>query len=154
MRIEFSAPIEKNNPGIEEIINLVAKKGVVLFDFKKGNAVIEDFQKDKLSELLLIIRKNFDIHSLSLNKQQKFKLRNDEKELGIKKDKLKEEIEKKPNTISSKVQDYILKEKVFTLTSLRTAFPTVNFTTLRSYVNRMKNEDVIIELERGKYAVR
>ena len=54
----------------------------------------------------------------------------------------------------SQVQAYILKEKVFTLTMLREAFPNTNFATLRAYVNDMKQDNILVELELGKYAVR
>ena len=154
MRLEFNSTIEKDNEGIDELIKLLIKKGRVQFDFKKGNVVIEDFSKESLDTILSIIRRHFEPTSISLNNEKKFKIRNDEKELATKKNKLQEKIQKEPKTIASKVKKYILEEKVFTLTQLRGAFPSTNFGTLRAYVNDLKNDNIIVELERGKYALR
>lgn len=154
MKLEFTAQLKKDNNGIDELLKLCVRKGKLSFDFKKGKVVIEDFSSEKIDSILSIIRENFDIISLNLNNEKKFKLRNDEKELQLKKKKVVEDIAKKPTTITSKVKDYILREKVFTLTQLREAFPKTNFATLRAYVNDMKNDNILLELERGKYAVR
>lgn len=154
MKLEFNSKFEKDNEGIDELIKLLIKKGRVQFDFKKGTVIIEDFPKENLDIILSIIRKHFEPTSISLNHEQKFKIRNDEKELVEKKKKLNEEILKKPTSISSMVKNHILHEKVFTLTSLREVFPSINFGTLRAYVNDLKKDNIIVELERGKYALR
>lgn len=154
MKFEFTAQLKKDNKGIDELLKLVAKKGKLSLDFKKGKVIIEDYPSEKIDNMLSIIRDYFDITSLNLNSERKFKLRNDEKELQAKKKKLSESIAKKPTTIVSQVQNYILQEKVFTLTQLREEFPKTNFATLRSYVNDMKKENLIVELERGKYSLR
>ena len=154
MKLEFIATSTKNNKGINELFKLLAKKGTISCDFKKNKICIENFPCEKIDTILLIIQENFDTLSLELNNDKKYKLRNDEKDLQHKKKELVEAINKKPTSISSKVKSFILDEKVFTLTMLREAFPKANFATLRSYVNDMKNEKIITELERGKYAVR
>jgi len=154
MKIEFNAKLEKNNKGIDELLKLLARKGRISFDFKKGKGVIEDFSVDKLDDILSIIRENFDITSLNLNNEKKFKIRNDEKELQANKKKMKEEIKEKPDSIKSKVRAAVLKSKVFTLTQLRETLSDTDFGTIRAYVNDMKNENIIVEIERGKYAVR
>lgn len=154
MKLEFNAKFEKDNEGIDELIKLLIKKGRIQFDFKKGNVVIEDFPKENLDIILSIIRRHFEPTAISLNHEQKFKIRNDEKELAEKKRKLHEDAMQKPTSTVSKVRKHILETKVFTLTSLREAFPTTNFGTLRAYVNDLKNDNLIVELERGKYALR
>lgn len=145
---------EKNNKGIDELLKLLARKGRINFDLKKGKVIIEDFSSDKIDTILLIIRENFDITSLDLNNEKKFKIRNDEKEVQESKKKIKQEIKEKPESIKSKVRAAVLKSKVFTLTQLREVLPNTDFGTIRSYVNDMKNENIIVEIERGKYAVR
>jgi len=154
MRLEFNSKFNKDNEGINKLIQLLQKKGRIQFDFKKGNVVIEDFSSENLDTILSIIKNHFDPTSLSLNNEKKFKIRNDEKELSEKKKKMNKEISEKPTSICSMVKNHILHEKVFTLTSLREAFPTVKFGTLRTYVNDLKNDNIIVELERGKYALR
>ncbi len=154
MKLEFVTTIQKENKGIAELLKLLGKKSRLSFDFKKGKVIIEDFSNDKIDEVLSIIQNNFDITTLVVNSEKKFKIKNDEKEVQLKKKNIKSNISKKPNTILSQVQAYILKEKVFTLTMLREAFPKTNFATLRAYVNDMKQDNVLIELELGKYAVR
>ena len=64
-------------------------------------------------------RKITDEDLANYNKKDIQILLNDEKELQAKKKKLSESIAKKPTTIVSQVQNYILQEKVFTLTQLR-----------------------------------
>lgn len=154
MKIEFSAKFEKNNKGIDELLKLLARKGRINFDLKKGKVIIEDFSSDKIDTILLIIRENFDITTLDLNNEKKFKIRNDEKELSANKKKMQQEIKEKPDSIKSKVRAAILKSKVFTLTQLRETFPDTDFGTIRSYVNDMKKENIIVEIDKGKYAVR
>ena len=136
------------------MLKLCVRKGKLSFDFKKDKVTIEDFSSDKIDNILSIIREHFDITSLDLNNEKKFKLRNNEKQLQDKKNKIADDIKRKPTTIVSKVRNYILTEKVFTLTQLREEFPKTNFATLRSYVNDMKNEEIIVEIEKGKYSVR
>ena len=154
MRIEFNAKFEKNNKGIDELFKLLARKGRINFELKKGKVIIEDFSSDKIDSILLIIRENFDITSLDLNNEKKLKIRNDEKALQISKKKIKEEIKEKPDSIKSKVRAAIFKFKVFTLTQLRETLSDTDFGTIRSYVNDMKKDNIIVEIERGKYAVR
>ena len=154
MKIEINAPLTIDNRGIEELLKLVGRKGRIFLEFKKGKIIIEDLPSEKIDRILSILRENFDITSLDLNNEKKFKLRNDEKQLQSKKKKIAEDIAKKPTTIVSQVKQYILREKVFSLTQLRESFPKTNFATLRSYVNDMKNEQIIVEIERGKYSVR
>lgn len=154
MRLEFNSKLDKENEGINELFKLLLKKGRVQFDFKKGNVVIEDFSAENLDTILSIVRKNFDPTAISLNNEKNFKIRNDEKELTEKKKKLQEKIEKEPQSIASKVKKYIFEEKTFSLISLRQAFPTTNFGTLRAYVNDLKQDNIIVEIERGKYALR
>jgi len=154
MKLEFIATSTKNNKGVNELFKLVAKKGSISCDFKKNKICIENFPCEKIDNILSIIQDNFDTLSLELNNEKKYKLRNTEKDLQNKKKELVEAINKKPTSLSSKVKSFILNERVFTLTGLREAFPKANFATLRAYVNDMKNENIITELDRGKYAVR
>ena len=153
MKIEFTAPLHKNNSGISELLKLLGKKSKLSFDFKKGKVTIENFSNDKIDEIISIIQNSFDILILEINKDTKYKIRNDEKEIQLKKKEIADDIKKK-SSLSAKVKGYILKEKVITLTGLREAFPKANFATLRSYVNDMKKDSILIELDRGKYAVR
>lgn len=154
MKLEFTSTLKKENVGIAELLKFLGKKSKLSFDFKKGKVTIENFSNDKIEDILSIIQNNFDILTLEVNNEKKYKIRNDEKDIQAKKKNIKSNISKKPSTIMSQVQAYILKEKVFTLTMLRETFPNTNFATLRAYVNDLKQENILIELERGKYAVR
>lgn len=153
MNIEFTTQLKKENPGILRLLKLLGKKSKLSFDFKKGKVIIENCSNDKVDEIISIIQNSFDILILEINKDTKYKIRNDEKEIQLKKKEIADDIKRK-SSLSAKVKGYILKEKVITLTGLREAFPKANFGTLRSYVNDMKNDNILIELERGKYAVR
>jgi len=154
MRLEFNSKLSKENEGIDELFKLLLKKGRIFFDFKKGNVIIEDFSSENLDTILSIIRNHFDPTSISLNDEKKFKIRNDEKALAEKKKKLQSEIEHGSGSLASQVKKYIFEEKVFSLTDLRKAFPTKKFSTLRAYVNDLKQDNIIVEIERGKYALR
>lgn len=154
MKINICASLENGNKGINELLKLVEKKEKLTLDFKKGKISLDNFPNQKIDTLLFIISTFFNVTSLDVNTETKYKIRNDEKALKNKKEEIAENIKKKPTTIVSKVQAYILKEKVFTLTQLREAFPKTNFATLRAYVNDMKKDNIIVELDRGKYSVR
>lgn len=154
MKIEIATQLTLGNIGINKLIKLAEKKGNVAFDFRKGKITFVDFPIAKLDDLLNIVNEFFEISNLEISNSTKFKIRNDEKELTIKKQQIKEEIKKKPTTILSQVRAYVFKEKVFTLTQLRQTFPNTNFATLRSYVNDLKQEHLIVELEKGKYSIR
>lgn len=143
----------QENEGVNSLMELVPRARVHI-DFKKFVITVEDFQKDKLSEISMLIRNNFEIETLDLNSEKQFKLRKTEMELLDSKEKLKKEIAKKPTSIRSKVQSYILETKVFSLTDLRKEFPDVNFGTIRSYVKDMNKDEIIAQIERGKYVVR
>lgn len=154
MKIEISACLSKDSKGIGELLKLIGKKEKLTMDFKRGKISLDNFPIEKIDFLLSIISNFFDITSLEVNNEKKYKIRNDEKDLQSKKQKIAEAIKKKPTTIVSKVHAYVLKEKVFTLTQLREAFPEANYATLRGYVNDMKKDNILIELERGKYSIR
>lgn len=154
MNIKITTTLQKENDGIRELLKLIGVKESLSFDFKKGIILIENLTSGKVDILFNTISNFFEIKSLEVNTEKKFKIRNDEKALQSKKAKIEADIKKKPTTIISKVQAYILKEKVFTLTQLREAFPKTNFATLRAYVNDMKHENLLVELERGKYSIR
>lgn len=154
MKIEFFTHLTKDNIGIRLLLKLLCNKGSASFNFKKGLVVIQDFSSDKADEILNVISENFEIISLEFNQGSKFKLKNDEKALQNKKSKIREDISRSPRSLVSQVKEYILNEKVFSLSQLRAAFPQANFATLRAYVNDMKGENILVELERGKYALR
>lgn len=154
MKFEITTKFSPDNAGIDALIKLVDKKGKLSFDFKKGKIIIDDISASKSDDVLKIIRSYFEISNMEINNEKKYKIKNDEKELQLKKQKIQKEIKEKPSTIMSQVKAYIFKEKVFTLTKLREAFPKTNFATLRSYVNNLKQEHLIVELERGKYSIR
>lgn len=154
MQIHITTELKQNCKGVEKLISFFEKKGNLSLDFKKGKIIIEDLERSKLEDLLQIIWQHFFVISFEVKNETKFKLQTNEKELNAKKEKIHQEIKKKPSTLSSKVKEYVFKEKVFTLTHLRKAFPDSNFATLRSYVNDMKKDQILIELERGKYCVR
>ena len=143
----------QENEGIDRLMELVPRARVHI-DFKKFIITVEDFQKDKISEISTLIRNNFEVETLDLNAEKQFKLRKTEIELSSEKEKLKKEIASKPTSIKSRIQTYIFDEKVFSLTDLRKAFPDVQFGTIRSYVNNMFTNEIIVQLERGKYALR
>ena len=143
----------QENEGVDRLMELVPRARVHI-DFKKFIITVEDFQKDKLSEISTLIRNNFEIETLDLNSEKQFKLRKTEIELSSEKEKLKKEIASKPTSIKSRIQKYIFDEKVFSLTDLRKEFPDVLFSTIRSYVNDMYTDEIIVQLERGKYALR
>ncbi len=143
----------QENEGVDRLMELVPRARVHI-DFKKFIITVEDFQKDKLSEISTLIRNNFEIETLDLNAEKQFKLRKTEIELSSEKEKLKKEIASKPTSIKSRIQTYIFDEKVFSLTDLRKKFPDVQFGTIRSYVNNMFTDEIIVQLERGKYALR
>jgi len=154
MKIELSTKLSISNPGIEQLAKLIEKNGKISFDFKKGKIIIDDVSSSIMETIFENLRTFFDISHLEITSQKKFKIRNDEKALAVKKEQIKQEISKKPSSISSQVKAYILAEKVFTLTKLRKDFPNTNFGTLRSYVNHMKKDNIIVEIEKGKYSVR
>lgn len=154
MKIEITTTLTMNNPGVTELIKLADKKGKLSFDFKKGKIIIDDISYSKIDNILKIIRESFEISNMEINNEKKFKIRNDEKELQHKKQSIMKVIEKKPSIIRAQVSGYVFKEKVFTLTQLRETFPKTNFATLRAYVNDLKQENLIVELERGKYSIR
>ena len=143
----------QENEGVDRLMELVPRARVHI-DFKKFIITVEDFQKDKLSEISTLIRNNFEIETLDLNSEKQFKLRKTEIELSSEKERLKKEIAMKPTSIRSRIQTYIFDEKVFSLTDLRKEFPDVRFSTIRSYVNDMYTDEIIVQLERGKYALR
>lgn len=143
----------QENEGVDRLMELVPRARVHI-DFKKFIITVEDFQKDKLSEISTLIRNNFEVETLDLNAEKQFKLRKTEIELSSEKEKLKKEIASKPTSIKSRIQTYIFDEKVFSLTDLRKKFPDVQFGTIRSYVNNMFTDEIIVQLERGKYALR
>ena len=143
----------QENEGVDRLMELVPRARVHI-DFKKFIITVEDFQKDKLSEISTLIRNNFEIETLDLNAEKQFKLRKTEIELSSEKEKLKKEIASKPTSIKSRIQTYIFDEKVFSLTDLRKEFPDVRFSTIRSYVNDMFTDEIIVQLERGKYVLR
>lgn len=143
----------QENEGVDRLMELVPRARVHI-DFKKFIITVEDFQKDKLSEISTLIRNNFEIETFDLNSEKQFKLRKTEIELSAEKEKLKKEIAMKPTSIRSRIQGYILNAKVFSLTDLRKGFPDVNFGTIRSYVQDMNNDEIITQIERGKYVVR
>ena len=154
MRLEFTGKFQKDNEGIKELLQILTPNGRMRIDFKKGSIYIENFPSDKINDIMSIIITNFEITEFSLNHEQVFKIRNDEKVLKNKKEKLKEKLNEKPSSIVSQIHNYIFETKVFSLTDIRTTFPKVNFGTIRSYVNNLKHENIIVEIERGKYAVR
>lgn len=143
----------QENEGIDRLMKLVPRARVHI-DFKKFIITVEDFQKDKLSEISTLIRNNFEIEMLDLNAEKQFKLRKTEIELLAGKEKLEKEINKNPTSLRSMVRSYILKAKVFSLTDLRKEFPNAHFGTIRSYVQDMNNNEIITQVERGKYMVR
>lgn len=143
----------KENEGVDRLMELVPRARVHI-DFKKFIITVEDFQKDKLSEISTLIRNNFEIETLDLNAEKQFKIMKKEAELLDSKEKLKEKITKKPTSIRSQIQSYILEEKVFSLTDLREKFPDANFGTIRAYVKDMNKNEIITQIERGKYVVR
>lgn len=158
MTLEFNAKAKtEGTQGIifKKIIKLIAPKGRMHVETRKNgfNIMVSDFPRDALDEIFTILEENFEIISMDLNANPKFKIRNDEKELKIKKDRLQQDIAKK-NTIVAKIKKYIFESKVFSLREIREAFPDVNFGTIRAYVNDMKMENLIVEIERGKYALR
>ena len=154
MNIQITTELKQGQSGIEKLTKFIEKKGRIYIDFKKGKILMEGISNSHSNDILAILWQHFHITSIDLSNEKKFKIRNDEKELQSKKEQIKKDISKKPSSIASKVKSFILTEKVFTLTHLREQFPNANFATLRSYVNQMKKENIIVELERGKYSVR
>ena len=78
---------------------------------------------------------------------------NEEKIIQQKKGEMIEELKKNPKTLNSKVKNFILKEKVFTLVDLKKAFPKNNEASLRSCVNLLKKEGLLHERRPGKYCL-
>jgi len=154
MNIQITTELKQGHSGIEKLTKFIEKKGRIYYDFKKGKIIMEDVSNSHANDILAILWQHFHVTSIDLSNVKKFKIRNDERDLQSKKEQIKKDIAKKPSTIASKVKTFILNEKVFTLTQLREKFPKTNYATLRSYVNHMKKDNIIVELERGKYSVR
>lgn len=154
MRIDIRCDeLKKENKGLEALIKVVAPSGRTLIDLKKKLIIVENFPKASLEKILLIIKLNFDFNTIELNGEKKFKIPNEEKIIEQKKGEMVEEIKKSPKSLTSKVKQFILEEKVFTLVDLKKKFPKNNEGSLRSCVNNMKKEGLLHEIRPGKYCL-
>ena len=90
----------------------------------------------------------------SKSAKTQFKILKSEKEIMEKKEEIKNKIIANPDSMYSKVVSSIFRRVRFSLYELREEFPKYNYATIRNYVNTLKKEGVIVELDRGKYVVK
>ena len=83
-----------------------------------------------------------------------FKILKSEKEILEKKEEIKNKIVAKPDSMYSIVVSSIFRRVRFSLYELREEFPKYNYATIRNYVNTLKKEGLITEIDRGKYVVK
>ena len=86
-------------------------------------------------------------------KKSKPKIKNSEKEIAKKKQEIMDKITKNPDTLFAKVVSSIFRRIRFTLHDLNEEFSEENPATIRSYVNSLKKDGLLQELDRGKYFV-
>ena len=86
-------------------------------------------------------------------KKSKPKIKNSEKEITKKKQEIMGKITKNPDTLFAKVAGSIFRRIRFTLQELNEEFSKENPSTIRSYVNDLKNAGILQEMDRGKYFV-
>lgn len=154
MQLEFKVKLTlQKGTEIAKLLALVAPKTRFHIDLKKGYILVSDFSKELSERIIDIVEKTADeIQSIDLNSEKNFKLMKDEKLISQKKEKVLQQL-KNTESFSLIVKKSIFERKVFTLTDLREEFPNANFATIRSYVNDLKKDGLIVEISRGKYAV-
>lgn len=154
MRIDIRCnELKKDDKGIDALIKAVAPKGRALIDLKKKLIIVENFSKDNLEKILCIINIHFDYASIELNGEKKFKIPNEEKIIEQKKGEMVDEIKNNPKTLTSKVKQFIMEEKVFTLVDLKKKFPKNNEASIRACVNQIKKDGLLHEIRPGKYCL-
>lgn len=86
-------------------------------------------------------------------KKSKPKIKNSEKEIAKNKQEIMARITKNPDTLFAKVASSIFRRIRFTLRELNEEFSEENSATIRSYVNELKKDGLLQEMDRGKYFV-
>lgn len=123
------------------------------------NIDIRDLTEENEKRIVSLVEKLYKKTKVTTNvktpqKPAKPKILNSEKEIQKKKNEILFKIKEKPDTVYAKIINSIFRRIRFTLQELREEFPNENFGTIRSYVNGLKLEGLLIEMDRGKYVLK